>query len=30
VARVPIHKVNYVGAGVFAALAVWTLTELVI
>lgn len=28
VARVPIHKVNYVGAAVFAALAVWTLVEL--
>ncbi|MCU1496370.1 MAG: hypothetical protein JWM47_323, partial [Acidimicrobiales bacterium] len=29
VARVPIHKVNYVGAAVFAALAAWTLVELV-
>ena len=29
VARVPIHKVNYVGAAVFAALAAWTLIELV-
>ena len=29
VARVPIHRVNYVGAAVFAALAVWTITELV-
>lgn len=28
VARVPIHKVNYVGAAVFAALAAWTLVEL--
>lgn len=28
VARVPIHKVNYVGAFVFAALAIWTLVEL--
>ncbi len=28
VARVAIHKVNYVGAAVFAALAVWTLIEL--
>lgn len=28
VARLPIHKVNYVGAAVFAALAVWTLVEL--
>lgn len=28
VARVPLHKVNYVGAAVFAALAVWTLVEL--
>ncbi|HEX2577533.1 MAG TPA: TMEM165/GDT1 family protein [Aquihabitans sp.] len=30
VARVPIHKVNYVGAAVFAALAVWTVVELVV
>ncbi|QXC62884.1 TMEM165/GDT1 family protein [Aquihabitans sp. G128] len=30
VARVPLHKVNYVGAFVFAALAVWTLAELVL
>ena len=29
VARVPIHKVNYVGATVFAGLALWTLFELV-
>jgi putative Ca2+/H+ antiporter (TMEM165/GDT1 family) len=29
VARVPLHRVNYVGATVFAALAVWTLIELV-
>lgn len=29
VARVPIHKVNYVGAAVFAGLALWTLVELV-
>ncbi|MDQ2649927.1 MAG: TMEM165/GDT1 family protein [Actinomycetota bacterium] len=29
VARVPIHKVNYVGAAVFAGLALWTLIELV-
>lgn len=28
VARVPIHKVNYIGAAVFAGLAVWTLVEL--
>ena len=28
VARVPLHKINYVGAAVFAALAVWTLGEL--
>lgn len=28
VARVPLHKVNYVGATVFAALALWTLIEL--
>ncbi|MEO5838794.1 MAG: TMEM165/GDT1 family protein [Acidimicrobiales bacterium] len=29
VARVPLHKINYVGAAVFAALALWTLGELV-
>ncbi|CAN5802857.1 TMEM165/GDT1 family protein [soil metagenome] len=29
VARVPIHRVNYAGSAVFAALAVWTLAELV-
>ena len=29
VARVPIHKVNYVGAAVFAGLAAWTLIELI-
>lgn len=29
VARVPIHKVNYIGAAVFAALAIWTVFELV-
>lgn len=29
VARVPIHLINYVGAVVFAALAVWTVVELV-
>jgi putative Ca2+/H+ antiporter (TMEM165/GDT1 family) len=28
VKRVPLHKVNYVGAAVFAGLAVWTLVEL--
>lgn len=28
VQRVPIHKVNYVGSAVFAALAAWTLAEL--
>ena len=28
VQRVPIHKVNYLGAAVFAGLAVWTLVEL--
>ena len=27
VARVPIHRVNYVGATVFAALAVWTVVD---
>ncbi len=30
VARVPIHKVNYVGAAIFFGLAVWTLVELVL
>ena len=30
VARVAIHKVNFVGAAVFAALAVWTLVELLL
>ncbi|MGI8755346.1 MAG: TMEM165/GDT1 family protein [Acidimicrobiales bacterium] len=29
VARVPLHRVNYLGAAVFAALAVWTVIELV-
>ena len=29
VERVPLHKVNYIGAAGFAALAVWTLVELV-
>jgi putative Ca2+/H+ antiporter (TMEM165/GDT1 family) len=29
VARVPIQKVNYVGAAVFAGLALWTLIELI-
>lgn len=29
VARVPIHRVNYVGAAIFAALAAWTLVDLV-
>lgn len=28
VRRVPLHKVNYVGAAIFAALGVWTLVEL--
>ena len=28
VARIALHKINYVGAAVFAALAVWTLGEL--
>jgi putative Ca2+/H+ antiporter (TMEM165/GDT1 family) len=30
VARVPIHRINYAGATVFAALAVWTLVELAV
>lgn len=29
VARVPIHKVNYIGASVFAALAAWTIIDLI-
>jgi putative Ca2+/H+ antiporter (TMEM165/GDT1 family) len=28
VARVPLHRINYIGAAVFAALAVWTVIEL--
>ena len=28
IARVPIHRVNYVGSAVFAALAIWTVLEL--
>jgi putative Ca2+/H+ antiporter (TMEM165/GDT1 family) len=28
VRRVPLHKVNYVGAAIFAALGIWTLVEL--
>ncbi len=27
--RIPIHRVNYVGAAIFASLALWTLVELV-
>lgn len=30
VARVPLHRINYLGAVVFAALAVWTLLELLL
>ena len=30
VARVPIHKINYLGSAVFALLAAWTLVELVV
>lgn len=30
VARVPIQKVNYAGATVFAALALWTVADLVL
>jgi Ca2+/H+ antiporter, TMEM165/GDT1 family len=29
VARVPLHRVNYIGAAVFGALALWTVVELV-
>lgn len=29
VARVPIHRVNYIGATVFAALAIWTAVDVV-
>jgi Ca2+/H+ antiporter, TMEM165/GDT1 family len=28
VARVPIHRINYIASAVFAALALWTLVEL--
>jgi putative Ca2+/H+ antiporter (TMEM165/GDT1 family) len=28
VARVPVHRINYVASGVFAALAVWTIVDL--
>ena len=28
VRRVPLHRVNYVGAAIFALLSVWTLVEL--
>jgi Ca2+/H+ antiporter, TMEM165/GDT1 family len=28
VARVPVHRINYIASGVFAALAVWTIGEL--
>jgi putative Ca2+/H+ antiporter (TMEM165/GDT1 family) len=28
IARVPIHRINYVASAVFGALAVWTLIEL--
>lgn len=30
VARVPVHRINYVASGVFAALAIWTLAELIV
>ena len=30
VERVPLHRINYVGAAVFAALALWTVAELVV
>jgi putative Ca2+/H+ antiporter (TMEM165/GDT1 family) len=30
VQRVPIHRINYVGAAVFAALALWTVAELIV
>lgn len=29
VARVPVHRINYVASGVFASLALWTVVELV-
>ena len=29
VARVPLHRINYLGAAVFATLAVWSLVEVV-
>jgi putative Ca2+/H+ antiporter (TMEM165/GDT1 family) len=28
IARVPVHRINYVASGVFAALAIWTVVEL--
>ena len=28
VARVPVHRINYIASGIFAALAVWTIGEL--
>lgn len=30
VARIPIHRINYVASAVFAALAVWTLVEVLV
>ena len=29
VARVPLHRINYIGATVFAALALWSLTDVI-
>ena len=29
VARIPIHRINFIASGVFAALAVWTLIEVI-
>jgi putative Ca2+/H+ antiporter (TMEM165/GDT1 family) len=29
VARVPLHRINYIGASVFGLLAVWSLFEVV-
>jgi Ca2+/H+ antiporter, TMEM165/GDT1 family len=30
VARVPVHRINYVASGIFALLAIWTLAELLV
>lgn len=30
VARVPVHRINYVASGIFAILAIWTVAELIV